>query len=127
VQLCVVFSEVCLFGIGTLTPLRVVNCEWLCHLFPPMFFWLQVFMCVCVCVRAQAGCSVVCNWSLCDLSVDVCVLICSGFNLLSIIFNFLTFLFLRRQTMDKVHKQNSLNTNTPSSESYKKRDNLRVF
>jgi hypothetical protein len=56
-------------------PLHVVNCEWLCHLLPPVFFWLQVFMCVC----AQVGCSGVYNWSLCDLSVDVCVLICSGF------------------------------------------------
>jgi hypothetical protein len=43
-------------------------------------------MCVCVC--AQVRCSVVCNWSLCDLFVDVCFLICSGFNLLSIIFSF---------------------------------------
>jgi hypothetical protein len=55
--------------------LRVVNCEWLCHFLLPVFFWLQVFMCVC----AQVGCFVVCNWSLCDLSVDGCVLICSGF------------------------------------------------
>jgi hypothetical protein len=31
---------------------------------------------------------VVCNWSPCDLFVDVRVLICSGFNLLFIIFNF---------------------------------------
>jgi len=28
-------------------------------------------------------------------------------------------LVLRHQTMDKVHKHNSFNTNTPSSESYK--------
>jgi hypothetical protein len=39
---------VCLFGIGILAPLRVVNCEWLCHLLQPVFFWLQVFTCVCV-------------------------------------------------------------------------------
>jgi hypothetical protein len=36
---------------------------------------------------------VVCNWSLCDLFVDVCVLICSGFNLLSKI-NFFNFFVL---------------------------------
>jgi hypothetical protein len=116
VQLCVVFSQVCLFGIGILAPLRVVNCEWLCHLLPSVLFWLQVFMWVCAQV---GGCSMVRNWSLCGLFVDVCVLICSGFNLLSVIFNFLIFLFLRHQTMDKAHKHSSFNTNTPSSESYK--------
>jgi hypothetical protein len=60
-----VFSQVCLFCIGNLTPLHVVICEWLCHLLPPVCFWLQVFVClcvcVCVCVCAQVGCSVVCN------------------------------------------------------------------
>jgi hypothetical protein len=54
--LCV-FSQVCLFCIGNLAPLHIVICEWLCHLLLPVFFWLQVFMCVC----AQLGCSVVCN------------------------------------------------------------------
>jgi hypothetical protein len=61
--------------------------QWLCHLLPPEFYWLQGFMCVC----AQVGCSVVCNWSLCDLFGDVCILIYLGFNLLSIIFNFYNF------------------------------------
>jgi hypothetical protein len=46
--------------------------------------WLQRFMCV----WAQVSCSVICNWSLCDLFVDVCILIYLGFHLLSIIFNF---------------------------------------
>jgi hypothetical protein len=46
-----------------------------CHLLPPVFYWLQGFMCV----RAQVGCSVVCNWSLCDLFVDVCILMYLGF------------------------------------------------
>jgi hypothetical protein len=76
-----VFYQVCLFGIGILAPLPVMNCEWLCHLLPPVFFWLQVFLCV----YAQIGFSVVCNWSLCDLFVDVCVLICSN---LSFVYNF---------------------------------------
>jgi hypothetical protein len=43
---------------------------------------------------------------LCDLFVDVCFLICSGFNILSIIFSFF---ILRHRTMDKVHKYNSFN------------------
>jgi hypothetical protein len=63
--------------------------QWLGHLLPPVFYWLQGFMCVC----AQVSCSVVCNWSLCDLFVDMCILICLGFNLLSIIFNFFNFVF----------------------------------
>jgi hypothetical protein len=61
--------------------------QWLCHLLPLGFDWPQGFMCVC----AQVGCSVVCNWSLRDLFVDVCILIYLGFNLLSIIFNFFSF------------------------------------
>jgi hypothetical protein len=32
-----------------------------------------------VCVCAQVGCSVVCNWSLCDFFVEVCILIYLGF------------------------------------------------
>jgi len=36
-----------------------------------------------------------------------------------LIYNFQFCLFLRHQTMDKVQKHNSFNTNTPSSESYK--------
>jgi hypothetical protein len=77
----------------------------------------RVYVCVC----AQVDCSVVCNWSLCDLFVDVCILIYLGFNILSIIFNFFFqfCLFLRHRTMDKVQKHNSFCTNTPSSESYK--------
>jgi hypothetical protein len=79
----------------------------------------RVYVCVC----AQVSCSVVSNWSLCDLFVDVCILIYLSFNLLSIIFNFFQFcLFLRHQTMDKVQKHNSFNANTPSSKSYKKED-----
>jgi predicted membrane protein len=107
-----------LFCIGILAPLHVVICESVCHLLPPVFFWLQVFMCVC----AQVCCSVVCNWSMCDLFVDVCFLICSGFNLLSFvyIFSFLIFLVLRHQTTVKVYKHNLFNTNTPSSEFCKK-------
>jgi hypothetical protein len=77
-------NQVCLFCIGILAPLRVVICVWLCHSLPLVFFWLQVFICVC----AQVCCSVVCNWSLCDLFVNVCFLTCSDFNLLSIIFIF---------------------------------------
>jgi hypothetical protein len=61
--------------------------QWLCHLLPPVFYWLQGFMCVC----AQVGCSVVSHWPLCDLFVDVCSSIYLGFNLLSIIFNFFNF------------------------------------
>jgi hypothetical protein len=49
--------------------------QWLCHLLPPVLYWLQGFMCVC----AQVGCSVVCNWSLRDLFVDVCILVYLGF------------------------------------------------
>jgi hypothetical protein len=49
---------------------------------------------------AQVGCSVVCNWSLCDMFVNVCVLIRSDFNLLSIIFNFLIFFVFVLETSD---------------------------
>jgi hypothetical protein len=37
----------CVFCIGNLAPLHVVICEWSCHLLPPVFSWLQVFVCVC--------------------------------------------------------------------------------
>jgi hypothetical protein len=56
--------------------------QWLGHLLPPVFDWLQGFMCVCT----QVSCSVLSNWSLCDLFVDMCIVV-----LLSIIFNFLNF------------------------------------
>jgi hypothetical protein len=56
--------------------------QWLGHLLPPVFDWLQGFMCVC----AQVSCSVISNWSLHDLFVEVCIVV-----LLSIIFNFLKF------------------------------------
>jgi len=36
-----------------------------------------------------------------------------------LVYNFQFCLFLRHQTMDKVQKHNSFNTNTPLSESYK--------
>jgi hypothetical protein len=39
-----VSSQVCLFCIGVFASLRVVICVWLCHLLPPVFFWLQVFV-----------------------------------------------------------------------------------
>jgi len=42
-----VFSQVCLFCIGILAPMHVVICVWVCHVLPPVFFWLQVFICVC--------------------------------------------------------------------------------
>jgi hypothetical protein len=54
--LCEIVCCVCFPGLFVCSvlvfwpPLRVVNCEWLCHLLPPVFFWLQVFMFVCVCV-----------------------------------------------------------------------------
>jgi hypothetical protein len=54
------------------------------------------------------------SWFVCR-----CFVICSVqvFSFLSIIFVY--FLVLRHETMDKVHKQNSINTNTSSSESYR--------
>jgi hypothetical protein len=45
-------------------------------------------------VCAQVDCSVVCNLSLCDLFVDVSIVIYLGFNVLSIIFNFFLILFV---------------------------------
>jgi hypothetical protein len=70
-----------------------------------------------VCVCFQVCCSVVCNlvllWFVCGCFVISSVQVFSFFA-----YNFI-FLVLRHQTMDKVHKHNSINTNTPSSESYR--------
>jgi hypothetical protein len=52
-------------------------------------------------------------WSVCGCLVNWSVQVFSFF-----FYNF-CFLFLRHQTMDKVHKHNSFNTNTPLSESYR--------
>jgi hypothetical protein len=60
-----------------------------------------------MCVCTQVDCSVVCNWSLSDLFVDVCIVIYIGLIFLSIFL----ILLLRHQTMDKVQKHNSFNTN----------------
>jgi hypothetical protein len=62
------------------------------------------------CVCTQVTGSVVSNWPLCEFWT--CVLWIFGIYIL-----FLN--FLRHQTMDKVQKYNSFNTNTPSSESYR--------
>jgi hypothetical protein len=62
-----------------------VICEWASLIATGVF---SGFKCLCVCVPRYVGCSVVCNRSLCDLFVEVCFLICSGFNLLSVIFSF---------------------------------------
>jgi hypothetical protein len=43
--------------------------QWLGHLLPPVSGWLQGFMCVCT----QVSGSVISNWSLRDLFVDVCI------------------------------------------------------
>jgi hypothetical protein len=64
----------------------------------------NMYMCVQVC------CSVVCN-------VDLYVLRFQFF--FFFVYNFSFFLVLRHQMMDKVHKHNLINTNTPSSESYR--------
>jgi hypothetical protein len=45
--------------------------QWLGHLLPPVFDWLQGFMCVCT----QVSSSVVSNWPLSDLFVDMCIVI----------------------------------------------------
>jgi hypothetical protein len=75
--LCV-FSQVCLFCIVNLVPLRVVISAVAVSLIAIcVLLASRVYVCVCVC--DQVGCSVVSNWSLCDFFVDVCVLICSGF------------------------------------------------
>jgi hypothetical protein len=79
--------------------------QWLGHLLPPVPDLLQGFMCVC----AQVSCNVVSNWPLCDLFVDVCIVIfCISF----LIPQFC--LFLRHQTMDKVQKHNSFEISLPS-------------
>jgi hypothetical protein len=56
--------------------------QWLGHLLPPVSDLLQGFICVCT----QVSGSVVSNWPLCDLFVDMCIVV-----LLSIIFTFLNF------------------------------------
>jgi hypothetical protein len=45
--------------------------QWLGHLLPPVSDWLQGFMCVC----ARVSCSMVSNSPLCDLFVDLCIVI----------------------------------------------------
>jgi hypothetical protein len=59
------------------------------------------------------GCSVVSNWPLCEFCG------CVYCDILSIFLIPQFFCVLRHQTMDKVQKHNSFNTNTPSSESYR--------
>jgi hypothetical protein len=83
--------------------------QWLGHLLPPVSNLLQGFTCVC----AQVSCSVVSNWSLCEFCGRVYC------DILSIFLIPQFCLFLRHQTMDKVQKHNSFNTNTPPSESYR--------
>jgi hypothetical protein len=68
--------------------------------------WLASRVYVCVCT--QVSCSVVSNWPLCDFCGCVYCDILSIFLILQIC------LFFRHQTMDKVQKHNSFNTNTPS-------------
>jgi hypothetical protein len=69
---------VCLFGIGNLAPLRVVICAVAVSFIATcVLLASRVYVCMCVWVCTQVGCSVVRNWSLCDLSVDVCGFICS--------------------------------------------------
>jgi hypothetical protein len=63
-----------------------------------------------MCVCTQVSCSVVSNWPLCEFCGRVYC---------DILYIFLIPQFLRHQTMDKVQKHNSFNTNTPSSESYR--------
>jgi hypothetical protein len=63
------FSQVCLFCIGNLTPLHVVVCEWLCHLLPPVFFWLLVFVCVCAHAQCCVQLCVVCVSQVCSVLV----------------------------------------------------------
>jgi hypothetical protein len=50
---------------------RLRGIDSLLNISPRWETWLQGFMCVC----AQVSCSVVSNWSLCDLFVDVCIVI----------------------------------------------------
>jgi hypothetical protein len=99
-------------------PRWLISVQWLGHLLPPVSGWLQGFMCVC----AQVSCSVVSNWSLCDLFVDVCIVV-----LLSIIFNFLNFV-CSWDTRRWMKSKNTLRLilNTPSSESYRK-NRIRCF
>jgi hypothetical protein len=80
--------------------------QWLGYLLPPVSDLLQGFMCVCT----QVSGSVVSNWPLCEFC---------GRADCDIWYIFLIPQFLRHQTMDKVQKYNSFNTNTPSSESYR--------
>jgi hypothetical protein len=75
--LCAIVCCVCFPGLFVQywyfgPPLRIVNCEGLLFIATCVLLASSVYVCVC----AQVGCSVVYNWSLCDLSVDVCVLIC---------------------------------------------------
>jgi hypothetical protein len=80
--------------------------QWLGHLLPPVSDLLQGFVCVCT----QVSGSVVSNWPLCEFCGRVYC---------DIWYIFLIRQFLRHQTMNKVQKHNSFNTNTPSSESYR--------
>jgi hypothetical protein len=94
-------------------PFAFVICVRVCHFLPPVF---SGFKCLCMCVYRFVTLWFV-IWSFCDLYVDV--LLFALFRLLVFfVYNF-CFLVLRHQTMNKVHKHNSINTNIPSSESYR--------
>jgi hypothetical protein len=91
-------------------------CGCACALVCMQFLCFLGFSCAVKCAVAGSliatgvSCSVVSNWPLCEFCGRVYC------DLLSI---FLILQFLRYQTMDKVQKYNSFNTNTPSSESYR--------
>jgi hypothetical protein len=94
-----------------------MSCEVCSGLLPLVSDLLQGFMCVC----AQVSCSVVSNWPLCEFCG------CVYCDILSIFLIPQFCLFLRHQTMDKVQKYNSFNTNTPSSESYRNHEQEAVL
>jgi hypothetical protein len=69
VRACV--ALVCMHLLCLLGSYVLWSVQWLDHLLPPVFDGLQGFMCEC----PQVSCSVVSNWFLCGLIVDVCIVI----------------------------------------------------
>jgi hypothetical protein len=72
---------------------------------PPVF---SGFKCLCMCVSRFVDLWFV-IWPLCDLHVDVLLIDLFRF-LVFFVYNFFFVFVLRHQTMDKVHKHNSMNT-----------------